>query len=121
MIYPSYIRNKKINSIEENRTRKDTMSNIEPQETKKRKYSRNQYSSNRIGVTTFHPLAPNIPETVFMMYQMTFAIITATLVMMTTGLTTAQTILTSMRSSSGGIKVCTSQSRHSKSQAVSLL
>jgi ammonium transporter, Amt family len=42
--------------------------------------SGNQYSSNRIGVTTFHPLAPNIPETVFMMYQMTFAIITAAIV-----------------------------------------
>jgi Amt family ammonium transporter len=42
--------------------------------------SGNQYSSERIGVTTAHPLAPTIPETVFMMYQMTFAIITAAIV-----------------------------------------
>jgi ammonium transporter, Amt family len=42
--------------------------------------SGNQYSSERIGVTTAHPLAPSIPETVFMMYQMTFAIITAAIV-----------------------------------------
>ena len=42
--------------------------------------SRNQYSSERIGVTSAHPLAPTIPETVFMMYQMTFAIITAAIV-----------------------------------------
>lgn len=42
--------------------------------------SRNQFSSQRIGVTSAHPLAPTIPETVFMMYQMTFAIITAAIV-----------------------------------------
>ena len=42
--------------------------------------SGNQYSSNRIGVTSIHPAAPTIPETVYMMYQMTFAIITAAIV-----------------------------------------
>ena len=42
--------------------------------------SGNQYSSFRIGITSVHPLAPTIPETVFMMYQMTFAIITAAIV-----------------------------------------
>jgi ammonium transporter, Amt family len=42
--------------------------------------SGNQYSPERIGVTTAHPLATSIPETVFMMYQMTFAIITAAIV-----------------------------------------
>lgn len=42
--------------------------------------ARNQFSPERIGVLTAHPLAPSIPETVFMMYQMTFAIITAAIV-----------------------------------------
>ena len=42
--------------------------------------SGNQYSTERIGVGTYHPLAPSIPETVFVVYQMTFAIITAAIV-----------------------------------------
>ena len=42
--------------------------------------SMNQSSSQRISVTSAHPLAPTIPESVFMLYQMTFAIITAAIV-----------------------------------------
>lgn len=39
-----------------------------------------QKSASRLGPTSFHPLAPTIPETVFITYQLTFAIITAAIV-----------------------------------------
>ena len=40
----------------------------------------NQSSKFRLGPSSSHPLAPSIPESVFMTYQLTFAIITAVLV-----------------------------------------
>ena len=42
--------------------------------------SGNQKSTSRIGVGTKHPLNCTIPETVFMMFQCTFAVITAAIV-----------------------------------------
>ena len=42
--------------------------------------SGNGWSPNRMGVTSVSPLAATIPESVYMMYQMTFAIITAAIV-----------------------------------------
>ena len=40
----------------------------------------NQASPNRLGPSSIHPLAPTVPESIYMTYQLTFAIITAALV-----------------------------------------
>ena len=42
--------------------------------------TKNQKSAFRLGPKSIHPLAPTIPESVFMTYQLTFAIITAAIV-----------------------------------------